>query len=1045
MSDMAPLFSLFAIIPVILGGFYFYAHQRTYGNLDISTSSVAYNRTQYHDLLDWDKYSVQIEGIPTLIHSGEFHYWRVPDRDRWLPILKQYRSAGYNTIRIYFHWGYHSPDEGVYNFEGNRDIEYLLKLCEELNLFVLAAPGPYICAETQGGGYPSWLVAKRELNIRHNYIMLWRVFDPLFADYEVQWLNQILSIIARHQITENKNGKKGCVLGLQIDNELFETMANMLPIGLHDQMRVLSKAARDAGITVPLFTNDGFEEGGWIPRSQLVNQKEKKKFWSKDKFGIDLYGFDKYAIFAPTSSPKSWLINSGVSVATWDEWNPKNLEKSMDKLEKTVRGFGGGAKESPMFIPELQGGWFNHYQLQHTYDQIYDFYGDEYTKLLLETAFAQGVTMSSIYMIYGGTNWGTIGDPDVYTSYDYSACIREFGMLSSRGRNVRKTLLLTRSFDPYFTKTEHVSHPNVKTSIPHTLNLQRYSVNNDQQVTFTFFRNMDRKKRETFDITIEESDDTLTMGCYLPYKSSFIAVGNYTAQNDLHLIMSTIPILSRVVNKESNEEVWLVEPNVIGAMAFRTKEVKVTGNLQDDALRTDGPAIILTFEKENGWTKIETVSGSLYIIGLSKTDASTLFAEFEEPYWNNGNKRYPAFVAWGADNFFYDKKRQSLEVNHRRPERFVHVLSFDPIHDTRLTASSDRYNLPFIHTLTFPSEPQISALIKPTRWEHRPVDFKSLPWENVKSLKKNGSVTFDAIDYHFTSGHILYRTKFQTPNKEDPEVVLSLNARNRATVVVNGHIVGGHTTYSRQLFMPGAKIGPDPYFLGSHKYNLSPFLSHTDSLENELVIMVESFGLSRQAFIMNDIRNPRGMISAKLKGLENNQTQWEITGVDVRKLSNPYSSTGFPDENKTTGWKTYKNAECEDKIDCRLPITVAQGVQWYRFRFDNELKKSASSYNVPLRLHLSGEWTAMIFVNDVFIARYYGNGDGPQHDFYLPDELIRAKNNEVRILAYTWKDTEGELLIAGWPVLADSGNLITHETSGKPAEYVIYKDHIKLQ
>lgn len=297
MPDMAPLYSLFAIIPAILGGFFLYAHQRTLGNLDITTSSVAYDRTRYHDLLDWDKYALIIEGEPTQIHSGEFHYWRIPDKARWEPILKQYRSAGFNTIRIYFHWGYHSPAEGVYHFEGNRDIHYLLNLCEKLELFVLAAPGPYICAETQGGGYPSWLVAKRDLNIRHNYMMLWRVYDQKFADYEIQWLKAILPIIAKHQITENTKGsKKGCVLGVQIDNELFETMAGLLPVGLHDQMRVLAKATRDAGITVPLFTNDGFEEKGWIPRPELDNAKEKRKFWSNSgkKFGIDLYGFDKY-------------------------------------------------------------------------------------------------------------------------------------------------------------------------------------------------------------------------------------------------------------------------------------------------------------------------------------------------------------------------------------------------------------------------------------------------------------------------------------------------------------------------------------------------------------------------------------------------------------------------------------------------------------------------------------------------------------------------------------------------------------------------------
>lgn len=43
-------------------------------------------------------------------------------------------------------------DQGVYHFTGNRNVKYLMELCEELDLYVLAAPGPYICAETQAGG-----------------------------------------------------------------------------------------------------------------------------------------------------------------------------------------------------------------------------------------------------------------------------------------------------------------------------------------------------------------------------------------------------------------------------------------------------------------------------------------------------------------------------------------------------------------------------------------------------------------------------------------------------------------------------------------------------------------------------------------------------------------------------------------------------------------------------------------------------------------------------------------------------------------------------
>lgn len=48
-------------------------------------------------------------------------------------------------------------------------------------------------------------------------------------------------------------------------------------------------------------------------------------------------------VFAPTSAPTSWLFDTGNT--TWKEWNPKNLERSLGRLERTVRAFGGGAKD----------------------------------------------------------------------------------------------------------------------------------------------------------------------------------------------------------------------------------------------------------------------------------------------------------------------------------------------------------------------------------------------------------------------------------------------------------------------------------------------------------------------------------------------------------------------------------------------------------------------------------------------------------------------------------------------------------------------------
>jgi hypothetical protein len=103
------------------------------------------------------------------------------------------------------------------------------------------------------------------------------------------------------------------------------------------------------------------------------------------KFGLDLYifylltpstsyGFDKYVIFVPASSIEGIIFGSASKdhekKVDWKEWKPSTFSSAVDGLEKRVRGFGGGAKETPIFIPELQGGWFNHYSVEYTYDKV---------------------------------------------------------------------------------------------------------------------------------------------------------------------------------------------------------------------------------------------------------------------------------------------------------------------------------------------------------------------------------------------------------------------------------------------------------------------------------------------------------------------------------------------------------------------------------------------------------------------------------------------------------------------------------------------------
>lgn len=79
----------------------------------------------------------------------------------------------------------------------------MLNLCEELGLYVLAAPGPYICAETSGGGYPTWLVAKQQVRVRHSLVSLAKIYDDEFMAACRSWFEHIIPVLAKHEITVN--------------------------------------------------------------------------------------------------------------------------------------------------------------------------------------------------------------------------------------------------------------------------------------------------------------------------------------------------------------------------------------------------------------------------------------------------------------------------------------------------------------------------------------------------------------------------------------------------------------------------------------------------------------------------------------------------------------------------------------------------------------------------------------------------------------------------------------------------------------------------
>src|SRR4051794_34457969 len=88
--------------------------------------------------VSYDARSLMIDGKRTVIWSSEFHPFRLPSPDLWRDILQKMKASGFNTVALYFDWGYHTAKQGEYDFTGIRDIDRVLTMAEEEGLYVIA-------------------------------------------------------------------------------------------------------------------------------------------------------------------------------------------------------------------------------------------------------------------------------------------------------------------------------------------------------------------------------------------------------------------------------------------------------------------------------------------------------------------------------------------------------------------------------------------------------------------------------------------------------------------------------------------------------------------------------------------------------------------------------------------------------------------------------------------------------------------------------------------------------------------------------------------
>ena len=157
--------------------------------------------------VSYDQRSLRLNNEPVTFLSGSIHYPRSTP-GMWPTLMRNAVADGLNMIEIYVFWNYHEPQEGQLDWSGRGNLTLFLDAIAQAGLFANLRIGPYVCAEWDYGGIPTWLAYKPGVRFR-SYNDVWRA-------YVEPWLGRIIN-----QTRAYFADRGGPIVLAQIENELY--------------------------------------------------------------------------------------------------------------------------------------------------------------------------------------------------------------------------------------------------------------------------------------------------------------------------------------------------------------------------------------------------------------------------------------------------------------------------------------------------------------------------------------------------------------------------------------------------------------------------------------------------------------------------------------------------------------------------------------------------------------------------------------------------------------------------------------------------------
>ncbi|WP_086832261.1 beta-galactosidase [Streptomyces sp. NRRL B-24572] len=288
-------------------------------------------------VLQTDQAGFLLDGHPFRILSGGLHYFRVHP-DQWQDRLRKARLMGLNTVETYVPWNLHQPRPDRFVMDAGLDLPRFLDLAAAEGLHVLLRPGPYICAEWEGGGLPSWLLAEPDIRLRTR--------DPRFLAAVDDYFERLLTPLRPYLASQG-----GPVLAVQVENEYGAYGDDTA------YMECIADSLRRCGVDVPLFTCDQPVD---LERGALPGVLATANFGSRSAHHLtDLRA----------QRPEGPLMTSEFWIGWFDRWgarhvvrDPQEAARELDELLAT-----GASVNFYMFHGGTNFGFTNGANDKHTY------------------------------------------------------------------------------------------------------------------------------------------------------------------------------------------------------------------------------------------------------------------------------------------------------------------------------------------------------------------------------------------------------------------------------------------------------------------------------------------------------------------------------------------------------------------------------------------------------------------------------------------------------------------------------------------------------